>query len=113
MILELKKQEALVKAPEGPSVVVVSLGGAGVAAAALATGLRAVDISTVLAPKRSMKAQMRFANSLDAANVVILGDREVEQNVASVKSLAEGGGQSEIPLNAESIADYLRSAGNQ
>lgn len=113
MILELKKQEASVAAPKGPEVVVIALGDAGAAAAALATGLRAVDVSTVLAPKRSMKAQMRFANNVGAENVVIIGGREVEQGVVQVKSLAEGGGQSEISLNAESIACFVRSAGNQ
>ena len=60
-----------------------------------------------------MKAQMRFANNIGAANVVILGDREVEQGVAQVKSLAEGGGQSEVSLNAESISSFVRSDENQ
>ena len=112
MILELKKQEISVKSSRGPEVIVVALGGAGGVAAALATGLRAAGVSTVLAPKRSMKAQMRFANNLGATNVVIVGDREVERDVASVKSLAEGGGQSEVRLDAESIANFLSSAGS-
>jgi len=109
MILELKKQDISVKGPKGPDVVVIALGGAAMAASALATGLRAEDVSTVLAPKRSMKAQMRYANNLGAMNVVILGDREVEQGVASVKSLAEGGGQAEVALDANSIAVHVRS----
>ena len=57
-----------------------------------------------------MKAQMRYANNLGAANVVILGDREVEQGVATVKGLAEGGGQAEVALNAESIAQHVRES---
>ena len=60
-----------------------------------------------------MKAQMRYANNQNAANVVILGNREVESGVASVKNLAEGGGQSEVALDATSIAQHVRSAGNQ
>ena len=110
MILELKKQEVAVKAPQGPDIVVVALGGAVASASALATGLRAADVSTVLAPRRSMKAQMRYANNLGAANVVILGDREVEQGVATVKGLAEGGGQAEVALDAESIAQHVRES---
>jgi histidyl-tRNA synthetase len=113
MILELKKQEAEIASPAGPEIIVVTLGDAAAAGAALATGLRSENISTVLAPKRSMKAQMRFANNQNAANVVILGDREVEQGVASVKSLADGGGQSEVALDAASIAKHVRSSGNQ
>ena len=113
MILEMKKQEVRVEQPEGPEIVVVALGDTGSVAAGLAAGLRAADVSTVLAPKRSIKAQMRYANNLGAANVVILGDREVEQGVAQVKSLAEGRGQSEVSLNAESISSFVRSDENQ
>jgi histidyl-tRNA synthetase len=113
LIMELKKQELPVKASKGPDVVVVTLGDAGSAGSTLAAGLRAKDISTVLAPKRSMKAQMRYANSQNALNVVILGDREVENGVASVKSLGEGGAQSEVTLDAAAIAEHVRSTGNQ
>ena len=113
MILEMKKQEVGVEQSAGPEIVVVALGDAGEAAAGLATALRAADVSTVLAPKRSMKAQMRYANNQNAANVVILGDREVENGMASVKSLAEGGDQAKVSLDAASIAEHVRSTGNQ
>jgi len=113
MILEMKKQEVLVAQPKGPEIVVVALGDAGVTAAGLASALRSAEISTVLAPKRSMKAQMRYANNQNAAHVVILGDREVQNGVASVKSLAEGGDQAEVSLDAASIAEHVRSTGNQ
>lgn len=113
MILELKKQEAEITPSSGPDIVVVSLGGAASAGAKLATALRAADVSTVLAPSRSMKAQMRFANQQNASNVVILGDREVENGVASVKSLGEGGDQAEVKLDAASITEHVRSTGNQ
>ena len=111
LILELKKQELPISSWKGPDIVVVALGDAGAAGATLASGLRAADVSTVLAPKRSMKAQMRFANQQNASNVVILGDREVITGIASVKSLAEGGGQTEVLLDVNSIAEHVRSAG--
>jgi len=110
MILEMKKQEIQVEQTEGPDIVVVALGDAGTVAAGLAAGLRAADISTVLAPSRSMKAQMRYANNIGAANVVILGDREIERGVAQVKSLAEGGGQSEVTLDASEIARHVQDS---
>jgi histidyl-tRNA synthetase len=113
MILELKKQEAEITPSAGPDVVVISLGNAASAGAKLATALRAADVSTMLAPSRSMKAQMRYANQRNASNVVILGDREVENGVASVKSLGEGGEQAEVKLDAASIAEHVRSTGNQ
>jgi histidyl-tRNA synthetase len=113
MILELKKQEAEINPSPGPDIVVVTLGDAAFAGAKLATGLRAANVSTVLAPSRSMKAQMRYANQQNASNVVIIGDREVENSVASVKNLVQGGGQSEVTLDAASIAEHVRAAGNQ
>ncbi len=113
VILEMKKQEVLAETPAGPDVVVVALGGAGSAAANLATALRAINVATVLAPSRSMKAQMRYANNQHASNVVILGDREVESGVASVKSLSQGGDQTEVALDASAIAAHVRSVGDQ
>jgi histidyl-tRNA synthetase len=113
MILELKKQEAEIAPSAGPDIVVVTLGDAASAGAKLATALRAANVSTVLAPSRSMKAQMRYANQQNASNVVIIGDREVENGVASVKNLAQGGDQSEVALDAASIAEHVRATGNQ
>ena len=113
MILELKKQEAEIAPSVGPDIVVVTLGDAASAGAKLATALRAANVSTVLAPSRSMKAQMRYANQQNASNVVIIGDREVENGVASVKGLREGGDQAEVALDAASIAAHLASSGNQ
>lgn len=112
LILELKKQEITINSWKGPEIVVVALGSAGAAGAILASGLRAANVPTVLAPKRSMKAQMRFANQQNASNVVILGDREVKTGVASVKSLVEGGGQTEVSLDVKSIAEHVRATGN-
>ena len=72
MILELKKQEAKIAPSAGPDIVVVTLGDAASAGAKLATALRAANVSTVLAPSRSIKAQMRYANQQNASNVVII-----------------------------------------
>jgi len=113
MILELKKQEAKIAPYAGPDIVVVTLGDAASAGAKLATALRAANVSTVLAPSRSMKAQMRYANQQNASNVVIIGDREVENGVASVKNLSESGAQSEVSLDVTSIAEHVRATGNQ
>ena len=113
MILELKKQEAKIAPSAGPDIVVVTLGDAASAGAKLATALRAANVSTVLAPSRSIKAQMRYANQQNASNVVIIGDREVENGVASVKNLSESGAQSEVSLDVTSIAEHVRATGNQ
>ena len=113
MILELKKQETEIAPSAGPDIVVVTLGDAASAGAKLATALRAANVSTVLAPSRSIKAQMRYANQQNASNVLIIGDREVENGVASVKNLSESGAQSEVSLDVTSIAEHVRATGNQ
>jgi histidyl-tRNA synthetase len=109
MILEMKKQEIMVTPPEGPEIIIITVGNSGKASAALATELRAVGVSTILAPKRSLKAQMRYANNQDAANVLILGDREVDRGTVSFKSLATDDTQKEIRRDAATIAEYIRS----
>ena len=109
MILEMKKQEVMVTPPEGPEIIIITVGNSGKASAALATELRAVGVSTILAPKRSLKAQMRYANNQDAANVLILGDREVDRGTVSFKSLATDDTQKEIRRDAATIAEYIRS----
>ena len=75
----------------------------------LATELRAAGISTILAPKRSLKAQMRYAKNQAAENVLILGDREVNQGTVSFKNLAADGVQQEIRRDAATIAEHIRS----
>ena len=109
MILEMKKQEVMVTPPEGPEIIIITVGNSGKASAALATELRAVGVSTILAPKRSLKAQMRYANNQDAANVLILGEREVDRGTVSFKSLTTDDTQKEIRRDAATIAEYIRS----
>lgn len=112
IILELKKIEVPIPLTPGPKVVVVAVGDAVATAATLATGLRAEKVPTVLAPKRSMKAQMRYANNLGAENVVILGDNEVRKGLVAVKSLAENGEQAEVAINPEAIAHHILNTSN-
>ena len=108
MILEMKIQEVMVAPPEGPEIIIITVGNSGKASAALATELRSVGVSTILAPKRSLKAQMRYANNQDAANVLILGDREVDRGTVTFKSLAADDAQKEIRRDAATIAEYIR-----
>jgi len=57
----------------------------------LSDGLRKAGFSVISDPlRRSMKAQMREANKLNARYALILGDTEVEQNTIQVKDLKVG-----------------------
>lgn len=53
---------------------------------------------------RSVKAQMKYANKLDARNTIIIGDNELETNTGRIKNM-ETGEQTEISL--DKLAEYL------
>ena len=60
------------------------------AALALARDLRNAGVRTDVDGRgASLKAQLRRANALGASMMVILGDRELAENVVEVKNLAE------------------------
>jgi histidyl-tRNA synthetase len=99
IILELKAQEVSVSQPDDLDVVIVSVGAARHPAAKLATELRSHGISTVLAPERSFKAQMRYANHVNAVNALILGERELESGTVALKSMQSDSPQAEVPLD--------------
>ena len=44
-------------------------------------------ISTIIAPRRSLKGQLRFANNMNAKLAVILGEDEIKNNSITVKFL--------------------------
>ena len=68
--------------------------------------LRQAGFTVALEPEaKSMKSQMRSANRLNAALVIIRGDDEVAKNIVICKNMADGI-QSEIPL--DKLAAYLQ-----
>lgn len=106
IVLELKAQEIAVPPTDQLDAVIVSVGAARSAASRLATELRSGQIATVLAPARSFKAQMRYANQVGAVYVVILGERELESGHAAVKPMQSDSPQVEVAL--EEVAATLR-----
>lgn len=107
IILELKSQEVAVPPTDRLDAVIVSIGAARAAASKLATDLRSKQISTVLAPERSFKAQLRYANQVDATYAVILGERELEAGQATVKPMQGDSPQIEVALDA--VAANIKS----
>ena len=90
IILNLKHQQIPVPAPPGLQ---VFLAGTGDAARdeliRLAARLRQAGISTIAATGgKSLKAQMRQANSLGARYAVIIGDDEIKTGTATVRDMA-------------------------
>ena len=88
LILNLREQGAMSGiVPPAPIVIAYSGAEAKTKAVGIATELRAADVAAVLAPERSMKAQMRYASSVGARTVVILGPKELEAGVATVRDM--------------------------
>ena len=89
LIANLRSQE--VPVPDvSPKPTVVAYRGtrAREAAVRLATDLRGNGVSAIVAPERSLKAQMRYASSVGAPTVLILGDAELAKAVVTVRDMA-------------------------
>ena len=88
------------RAPWRADVHVAWLEGLAEIAVATAMDLRAKGLRvTVSDEARSLKSQLREADRLGAARVVILGPDEVSKRVATVREL-DSGAQREVPLDA-------------
>ncbi len=111
LIAEIKAQEAYVIPDAGPDVVIVHLGDeAGRRASALAAGLRSDGLWVQVAPAgRSMRAQMRYCNSVDAKYALIIGDREIQSGQGALRPLQDDRDQVDVSLTIEVLAKALRS----
>ena len=91
MILNLQEQGA--EPPDvNPRPLVVAYRGEQAKAAAirLALALRAKGGQAVLAPDRSLKAQLRYASAIDAPGVLIFGDAELAKGTVAYRDMAAG-----------------------
>ncbi len=77
------------------------------AAIKLARELRRADVKTVVGGSgRSLKAQLRHAGGLEAAYAAIIGDRELEKDEVTLRSMADGE-QRQVPRS-----DVLQHVGD-
>ncbi|MDP6822775.1 MAG: histidine--tRNA ligase [Dehalococcoidia bacterium] len=112
LVAQVKEQHGYEPPGSGPDVVIVHLGeDAGRRASALAAGLRDDGLTVIVAPAgRSMRAQMRYSNSMNAQYALIIGDREIESGEGSLRPLQGDGEQLGVPLSVEAIADAVRGS---
>jgi histidyl-tRNA synthetase len=99
ILLNMRRQGAGLPAAKALDAIVACVGeGTKAAALKLASDLRSAGLSAVLAPGgKSLKAQLRYAGSVGAAYVLILGDDELRQGIVTVKAMADGS-QRTVPL---------------
>ena len=93
---------------DAPEIVVVTLGEESVARAlGVARSLRRAGRSVVFDPQpgRSLKAQMRRADDLQARFVLILGESEVREGAVTIKNMSDG---TQERIDAERVEAKLR-----
>ncbi|MEQ4487359.1 MAG: histidine--tRNA ligase [Dehalococcoides mccartyi] len=100
IILNLKRQGITPPSLPSPSVFLAYMGeAASLASIALASDLRKAGIGIYQTyAQKSIKAQLRQANSLGADWAVILGEEELKQGCAVLRNMKEAG-QATIPLD--------------
>ncbi|MBM3941144.1 MAG: histidine--tRNA ligase [SAR202 cluster bacterium] len=98
-ILNLQREGVVQLArPAGP--IVVAYNGAAPKARAmlLVSAVRSKGGRAVLAPERSLKSQMRYADSVRAPKVLILGPQELERGIVTMRDMAAAA-QVEVPID--------------
>ena len=110
IILEMQKNGIIIGESAGAEVFVVHRTEAGLGAVfGLAGRLRAAGLAVVLGESgRSLKSQLRSANSSGARFAVIIGDEELASGSAVVKDLRSEGEQAVVPLEALSLDLFSR-----
>ena len=106
-LIMLLSQEDKLPAETSRCDVLVAFAGEGTAPAAfaLAQKLRQCGIKTELEHNgRSFKAQFKSADRLNAAYTVVIGTRELETGIYTVKNMRES---AENPVKAELVCDYI------
>jgi len=100
IILNLERQKVQLSGAQGPRVYVVSQAPAArVPAFRLASALRRAGIPAIAASgERSLKAQLRQADALNAEYAAIIGARELKDELVTLKRLADGE-QEMVPIS--------------
>lgn len=97
LIMKLKYDSIHIPSVDSPPLVVTHRGAkAKLEAMRLVTELRNQNRVAVLAPEKSLKAQMRYATGIGARKVLILGDLELDKHVVTLRDM-DSGNQTEIP----------------
>lgn len=107
LVMNLKRQEIEVPEESATPIVIVHMGDAArIHGLALAARLRDADLRVLMAPAgRSLRAQLRYASSLEAQFSVVIGDDELTRSVSAVRNMADGT-QQDVP--DDGVVAYLR-----
>ncbi len=110
MILEAKNAAAAPDRPPRPWYIAALGDHARIAALRLAGQLRRAGLTVICElESRSMKAQLRAANRLNAPGALILGDDEIARNIAVFKNFSDS---SQCEISIDDAAGFLARQGD-
>lgn len=97
IVLNLKSQNVVVPGPAKPTLFIACMGDAArIEALKIAASLRDANVSVIVSTgDRSLKAQLRQANTVGATSAAIIGDDEVKAGTVMLRNM-ENGEQQEI-----------------
>jgi histidyl-tRNA synthetase len=112
MVLNLKRQDVQVPEEDSIRALVAYLGDdAKEAAISLASQLRSKGMGAILAPAgRSLRSQLRYANSMGIPYALILGEDEMKRGSVMLRDMAQGE-QQEVPIHG--VAEELNNQTNR
>ena len=92
IVLNLKNQNVAIPAPVKPALFIACMGEAArIEAMKIAASLRDAGIPvTVSSGDRSLKAQLRQANTIGSGNAAIIGDDEVKAGTVMLRNMQNG-----------------------
>ena len=107
LILEAQKID--IPAPEPCEVYLAPMGEAAVRTCfALATELRAGGISATFdTVGRGLKAQMKYADKIEAKYLLVIGENEIKQGLVKIKNMKTGE-EKEVKLNEQEIKNIIK-----
>ncbi len=105
IMLALQAQGTLPKSDETPNIYIASMGDAArIKSFELAELLRQKDIRVLFDQSgRSLKAQMKYADKMNAKYSMVIGDKELETECAVLKNMESG---DSVEINFSNIQDF-------
>ena len=108
IILEIKKQSIEPVYNKNFEVVVIQIGDTTRECYSITSKIRNLGITTVLAPKKSIKAQLRYANNIKARFALIIGKDEINSNKAKLKPLFINSEEQNVEIDPKIIVNTIK-----
>ncbi len=113
MILEIKKQSLETINNKKIEVVVIHIGDTIKECFSITSKIRNLGITTILAPKKSIKAQLRYANNIKARFALIIGENEINSNNAKLKPLFINSEEQNVEIDPKIIVKNIKKFQNK